>query len=216
MLALCYNYKKVKAKEHYVSTSLKYNKNQPHHLSVHSTSAGFTLIELVVVIIVLAILAVVANSKFIDIKRDAEISRVQAVAASYEQSITFAHTRWQVIGGSAPMNDLPNFANNDLDMNSFGYPLGTGKGNPMGNPANIGPGQGGCVDLWNALIESPPSVAIRNTSDDVDFESYRHDGSTQCTYVLRTLGDTAGRNRAEIKIVYDSVEGTVTSFIEDS
>ncbi|MCC4833822.1 prepilin-type N-terminal cleavage/methylation domain-containing protein [Shewanella sp. 10N.7] len=186
-----------------------------------SRNTGFTLIELVVVIIVLAILAVIAVSKFIDVKRDAEISRVQAIAASFEQSVTFSHTRWQLIGGSDPMNDLPGFANNDLDMNTFGYPLGTGKGNPMGNPVNIGPGQGGCVDLWNALIESPPSVAIRNTTDDVEFESYRHaadggSGATQCTYVLRTLGDTAGRNRAEIKIVYDSIEGTVNAFIEDS
>lgn len=183
-------------------------------------TAGFTLIELVVVIIVLAILAVIAASKFIDVKRDAEISRVQAVAASFEQSVTFSHMRWQVIGGSEPMNDLPDFGNNDLDMNALGYPLGTGKGNPMGNPVNIGQGQQGCVDLWNALIESPPSVAIRNTSDDVDFESYRHSatggtGETQCTYVLRTLGDTADRNQAEIKIVYDSVAGTVNSFIED-
>ncbi|WP_144211569.1 prepilin-type N-terminal cleavage/methylation domain-containing protein [Shewanella donghaensis] len=189
-------------------------------LKQHLKTQGFTLIELVVVIIVLAILAIIAVSKFIDIKRDAEISRVKAVAASFEQSVAFSHTRWQVIGGSEPMNDLPDFANNDLDMNTFGYPLGTGKGNPMGNPVNIGPGQQGCVDLWNALIESPPSVAIRNASDDVDFESYRHSaaggtGSTQCTYVLRTLGDTAGRNRAEIKIVYDSVEGTVQAFIDE-
>ncbi|MDO6620963.1 type II secretion system protein [Shewanella sp. 6_MG-2023] len=181
---------------------------------------GFTLIELVVVIIVLAILAVIAASKFIDVKRDAEISRVKAVAASFEQSVTFSHTRWQIIGGSDPMNDLPDFANNDLDMNAFGYPLGTGKNNPMANPVNIGQGQQGCVDLWNALIESPPSVAIRNTSDDVDFESYRHTaaggtGETQCTYVLRTLGDTAGRNSAEIKIVYDSVEGTVQAYIDE-
>ncbi len=185
-----------------------------------SSAKGFTIIELVIAIIVLAILAVIAASQFIDVKRDAEISRVKAVAASFEQSVTFAHTRWQIIGGSEPMNDLPDFADNDLDMNAFGYPLGTGKGNPMGNPVNIGQGQAGCVDLWNALIEDPPSVAIRNTSDDVDFESYRHSadggtGATQCTYVLRTLGDTRGRNRAEIKIVYDSVAGTVTPFIED-
>ncbi|WP_299571287.1 prepilin-type N-terminal cleavage/methylation domain-containing protein [uncultured Shewanella sp.] len=188
--------------------------------NVLARSAGFTLIELVVVIIVLAILAVVAVSKFIDLKRDAEISRVQAIAASFQQSVTFSHTRWQVIGANGAMNDLPDFADDDLDMNAFGYPLGTGKGNPMSNPVNIGQGQAGCVDLWNSLIEDPPSVAIRNTADNVDFESYRHSadggsGATQCTYVLRTLGDTRGRNRAEIKIVYDSVAGTVNEFIDD-
>ena len=61
---------------------------------------GFTLIELVVVILVLGILAVTIASKFIDFRRDGEIARVKAVAASFKQSLTFAHTKWQIIGGS--------------------------------------------------------------------------------------------------------------------
>ena len=86
----------------------------------------------------LAILAVIASQKYLDIKRDAAISDVKATAAAYQQSLTFVHTRWQILGNKRAMNDLPGFGNNDLDINSFGYPLGIDKGNPMGQPKNIG------------------------------------------------------------------------------
>ena len=189
--------------------------------SISKKQRGFTLIELVVVIIVLAILAVISAQKFLDIKRDAAISDVKATAAAYQQSLTFVHTRWQILGNQGAMNDLPGFGNNDLDINSFGYPIGSDKGNPMGQPKNIGRGQQGCVDLWNGLLTNPPSVAIANSNNDSDYESYRHqadvnpDGQTQCTYVLRTLGDSGNRNQAEIKIVYDSIAGTAQAVIKN-
>ncbi|WOT06538.1 type II secretion system protein [Shewanella youngdeokensis] len=184
-------------------------------------SKGFTLIELVVVIIILGILAVVATPLFLDFRRDAEISRVNAIAAAYQQAITFSHTRWQIHGSNSSMNDLPGYAGGELDINNFGYPLGIDKGNPMGQPTNIGQGEQGCVDLWNTLQDDPASVSLSTIDNDSDFQAYRHQadtnptGLTQCTYVLRTLNDTAGRETAEIKIIYDSVAGTVVSEITD-
>ncbi|MCK8045359.1 prepilin-type N-terminal cleavage/methylation domain-containing protein [Shewanella sp. 1CM18E] len=185
-----------------------------------NSSQGFTLIELVVVIIVLGILAVVAAAKYVDLKRDSEIARVQATAAALQQSVTFSHTKWQLIGANTAMNDLPDYVGGVLDINSYGFPLGTGKGNPMGQPKNIGQGEQGCVDLWNILQQDPASIALSSVNDDSDFQAYRHqadtnpDGLTECTYVLRTLGDTQGREQADMKIVYDSVAGTVKSFIK--
>ncbi|QBF83396.1 prepilin-type N-terminal cleavage/methylation domain-containing protein [Shewanella maritima] len=180
---------------------------------------GFTLIELVVVIIILAVIAVIAAPKFLDVKRDAEISRAKAVAAAYQQSVSFVHTRWQMLGINTFTNDLPGFGNDDFDVNANGYPLGIDKGNPMGNPDNVGRGQQGCIDLWNNLLTDPPSVS-RN-DDGSDYQSYRHQDdnsnsghASQCTYVLRTLGETRGRRNAEIKIQYDSVGGTAKLIIQ--
>ncbi|GIU12758.1 MULTISPECIES: type II secretion system protein [unclassified Shewanella] len=186
-----------------------------------TSSKGFTLIELVIVIIVLGILAVIAAAKYVDLKRDAEISRVKAIAAAFEQSLIFSHTKWQLVTGNGAFNDLPDFAGGKLDMNSYGYPLGIDKNNPMGQPKNIGKGEQGCVDLWNTLQQEPASVALSNENSISDFQAYRHqadvnpDGQTQCTYVLRTLGDTKGRQQADIKIVYDSVAGTATALIRE-
>ncbi|MCL1060261.1 type II secretion system GspH family protein [Shewanella gelidimarina] len=188
----------------------------------NSQNKGFTLIELVVVIIVLGILAVIAVSQFIDFRRDAEVSRVKAIAGAYQQAITFSHTRWQILGNNSSLNDLPNYAGGKLDMNTLGFPLGIGKGNPMGQPTNIGQGEQGCVDLWETLLEDPGSVSLSSVDNGSDFQAYRHQadtnptGQTQCSYVLRTLNDVAGRKTADIKIVYDSVAGTVVSVISDS
>lgn len=191
-------------------------------MAAKSRVKGFTLIELVVVIIVLGILAVIAAPKFIDFRRDAEISRVKAIAASYQQALTFSHTRWQIVGGNSPMNNLPGYAGDELDMNANGFPLGIDKGEPMGQPTNIGQGEQGCVDLWNTLIEDPASVSLSSVDNGSDFQAYRHPadsnptGQTECSYVLRTLNDTAGRETAEIKIVYDSVAGTANSVISSN
>ncbi|WP_076538254.1 type IV pilin protein [Shewanella sp. UCD-KL21] len=180
---------------------------------------GFTLIELIVVIIVLAILAVVAASKYVDLKRDAAISDVKATAAAYQQGVTFVHLRWQVSGESGAVNDLEGYIDNILDINPLGYPLGIDKNSPMGSPSNIGKGIQGCLDLWNSLLENPPTVSSSN--DGSDYQAYRHEASpstgdvTQCTYVLRTLGDTQGRLDADMKILYDSNNGTARAIITD-
>ncbi|BAJ00776.1 type II secretion system protein [Shewanella violacea] len=180
---------------------------------------GFTLIELLVVIIVLGILALVANVKFVDFRRDGEIASVKTLAASFKQSLTFAHTKWQITGGSGAMNDLAGFAGGVLDINSQGYPIGIDKRNPMGAPNNIGRGKQGCVSLWNTLLTDPPSISLAEIDNGSDFQAYRHkaetnpDAQSQCTYVLRTLGDTQGYQDADIVINYNSVTGRVRALI---
>ncbi|QIT55550.1 type II secretion system protein [Aquisalimonas sp. 2447] len=48
----------------------------------NSKSAGFTLIELVIVIVILGVLAAVAAPRFIDLSEDAESSALQAQASA--------------------------------------------------------------------------------------------------------------------------------------
>ena len=57
-----------------------------------SKSAGFTLIELVIVIVILGVLAAVAAPRFIDLSQDAERSSLQAQASAIESAsaINFA------------------------------------------------------------------------------------------------------------------------------
>lgn len=180
---------------------------------------GFTLIELVVVIVILAILAVVALPRFMNLKPESERSVVLATAAAYEQAIDFAHTSWQIHSGpNQPLNDLPGYVGDVLDLNANGYPLGIDKNNPMGQAEQIGQGDIGCVSLWLTLLTDAPSVSLPQDDPnfDADYHAYRHNESgdnspmSRCSYVYRAGGDRADRDSADLVIVYNSETGEVT------
>ena len=63
-----------------------------------STQAGFTLIELVVVIVILGILAATAAPKFIDLTGNARAATLQAVKASMYSARDMAHAKALVEG----------------------------------------------------------------------------------------------------------------------
>ena len=85
--------------------------------------AGFTLIELVVVIVILGILAVVALPKFINLQDDAHASTVKGTGAAFKSGVKLAHTKWFAGGYSGPVDNLALSGPNVLmDMNSAGWP----------------------------------------------------------------------------------------------
>jgi MSHA pilin protein MshA len=61
-----------------------------------TAQAGFTLIELIVVIVILGILAATALPKFMDMGGDARVGSLNAAQAALKSTAAMAHGRWLV------------------------------------------------------------------------------------------------------------------------
>jgi len=84
-------------------------------------SAGFTLIELVIVIIILGILAVTAAPKFINLQGDARESTLKGVEAAAESMASMAYSK-AVIQGNETASSAQTTINSTSREMVYGYP----------------------------------------------------------------------------------------------
>lgn len=88
-------------------------------------AAGFTLIELVIVIVILGILGAVAAPRFINLQGDAYEANVKALKGSIQSATTLANTR-AVLDGKENANDVTGFEGVQF---TAGYPSAGTAGN---------------------------------------------------------------------------------------
>lgn len=139
--------------------------HQMKSLKQHA-QAGFTLIELVVVIVILGILAATALPRFFDLTTDARKASVAGVAGGFTSGVAIEHAKWLVDGsspGTLTTGGACNAATCDrgtsatiegqvVGYNSFGYTTDTAIPNLTNGVATMTDQL--CVNVWTAVLSS--------------------------------------------------------------
>lgn len=167
-------------------------------------NAGFTLVELVVVIIILGILSVVALPKFINLSEDAHVSAVAGTGGAFKSGINLARSVWAVRVGSGPADDLPTFGDSEsgeLDFNDNGWPA-----QHWGTPDSDGDSPQldnteDCISVWETIFAgNEPSVSSSTSTDETDYKA-NYISPNQCRFDYR--------DNLNLSISYDSRDGSV-------
>ena len=98
-------------------------------------SAGFTLIELIIVIVILGILAVTAAPKFMNMQGEARISTINGMKASVQSAANMVYSKAIIkgiektasgTGVSVPLDSVTNTTN--VVTTNYGYPTANDTG----------------------------------------------------------------------------------------
>ncbi|MDR8522636.1 pilus assembly FimT family protein [Shewanella fidelis] len=164
--------------------------------------AGFTLIELVVVIIVLGILAVIAAPKFLNLSEDAQVAQVKNTGGAFKSGINLARSVWAVKVGSGPAENLPVYGESDdahVDFNANGWPAQHYFTDTEASPQldNVED----CISVWQIIFQNDePTVSDAAKADETDYKA-TYNSPAACTYQYS--------DNMNLSISYDSNNGSV-------
>ncbi|TWX70681.1 prepilin-type N-terminal cleavage/methylation domain-containing protein [Colwellia demingiae] len=200
-------------------------RNSNDQAKVHTTKqAGFTLIELVIVVVILGFLAATAIPKFVDLTEQAKQANIEGMAGGFATGVSLARAQWEVEArpkDTAGIN-MVNYDGTIVYLTSEdrttsptispGYITGTNSGSGInGKTMAIAD----CISVWNSLLQQPPLLAssVTDINDDGSFRYLANvsgsGSSTLCHYHLK---ETLARDSDGVYIAPSPLTGVGNSF----
>jgi len=163
--------------------------------------AGFTLIELVIVVVILGLLAVTAIPKFLDLTDKAENANIEGMAGGFATAISLVRAQWEAEGRPKNASSVNSVAYDGTTLILTtenvasgirpGYVTGLTTGETLTTFTSTN-----CTEIWQNILQQPPTVSTNianvNNGSARYFVSLSGTGATtECHYYLK---DTLARD----------------------